>query len=88
MEEKFQQSEERSRQLLNQFEQAQKEARETRQELEKIRSDLEEQIVILRNALQNSENERKICEDRWQREFEILRTHNMGMLIILLKLIS
>ncbi|XP_041675066.1 uncharacterized protein LOC108115593 [Drosophila eugracilis] len=55
---------------------AQVEAEEWRQQVEKIRADLEEQIRILKNALENSEAERKICEDKWQKEFEMLRTHN------------
>lgn len=57
---------------------AQVEAEEWRQQVEKIRTDLEEQIRILKNALDNSEAERKICEDKWQKEFEMLRTHNRG----------
>ncbi|XP_037729017.1 myosin-3 isoform X1 [Drosophila subpulchrella] len=55
---------------------AQVEAEEWRQQVEKIRAELEEQIRILKNALENSEAERKICEDKWQKEFEMLRTHN------------
>lgn len=57
---------------------AQTEVEKWRKEIETIRVDLEEQIRILKNALENSENERKICEDRWQKQFEMLRTHNMG----------
>uniref|UniRef100_A0A1B0FR47 Uncharacterized protein n=1 Tax=Glossina morsitans morsitans TaxID=37546 RepID=A0A1B0FR47_GLOMM len=56
---------------------AQTEVEKWRKEIETIRVDLEEQIRILKNALENSENERKICEDRWQKQFEMLRTHNM-----------
>lgn len=56
---------------------AQNELEKWRKEIETIRVDLEEQIRILKNALENSENERKICEDRWQKQFEMLRTHNM-----------
>uniref|UniRef100_A0A1A9ZC76 Uncharacterized protein n=1 Tax=Glossina pallidipes TaxID=7398 RepID=A0A1A9ZC76_GLOPL len=56
---------------------AQNEVEKWRKEIETIRVDLEEQIRILKNALENSENERKICEDRWQKQFEMLRTHNM-----------
>lgn len=63
---------------MTQLDQAHKEAGDTRQEIGRIKTDLEEQNRVLRNALENSENERKICEDRWQREFEMLRTHNMG----------
>ncbi|XP_050329212.1 uncharacterized protein LOC126758845 isoform X1 [Bactrocera neohumeralis] len=62
--------------LQTQLATAQTEAEEWRKEVEKIRSELEAQIQILKNALENSEAERKICQDKWQKEFEMLRTQN------------
>ncbi|XP_030369698.1 uncharacterized protein LOC115620552 isoform X3 [Scaptodrosophila lebanonensis] len=62
--------------LQTQLASAQAAAEEWKNELGRIRAELEEQIRILKNALENSEAERKICEDKWQKEFEILRTHN------------
>lgn len=78
LQEKYKQTQSLASNLHTQLAKAQTEAEEWREELEKIRSDLEEQIRVLKNALENSENERKICEDKWQREFEMLRTQNMG----------
>lgn len=66
--------------LQTQLAQAQTDAQEQRDEVERIRTSLEEQVALLKSALENSENERKICEDKWQREFEMLRTQNMGEL--------
>ncbi|XP_004523193.1 uncharacterized protein LOC101451919 isoform X1 [Ceratitis capitata] len=62
--------------LQTQLATAQTEAEEWRKEVEKIRGELEAQIAILKNALENSEAERKICQDKWQKEFEMLRTRN------------
>nr|XP_014086819.1 uncharacterized protein LOC106615217 isoform X1 [Bactrocera oleae]XP_036225196.1 uncharacterized protein LOC106615217 isoform X1 [Bactrocera oleae] len=62
--------------LQTQLATAQSEAEEWRKEVEKIRGELEAQINILKNALENSEAERKICQDKWQKEFEMLRTQN------------
>uniref|UniRef100_A0A0A1WU21 Myosin-2 heavy chain n=1 Tax=Zeugodacus cucurbitae TaxID=28588 RepID=A0A0A1WU21_ZEUCU len=62
--------------LQTQLATAQSEAEEWRKEVEKIRGELEAQIQILKNALENSEAERKICQDKWQKEFEMLRTQN------------
>lgn len=66
--------------LQTQLATAQSEAEEWRKEVEKIRGELEAQINILKNALENSEAERKICQDKWQKEFEMLRTQNQGRL--------
>lgn len=66
--------------LQTQLATAQSEAEEWRKEIEKIRGELEAQIKILKNALENSEAERKICQDKWQKEFEMLRTQNQGWL--------
>ncbi|EDW84683.1 uncharacterized protein Dwil_GK14245 [Drosophila willistoni] len=62
--------------LQTQLANATDEVEEWRNEVNKIRTELEEQIRILKNAFDNSEAERKICEDKWQKEFEMLRTHN------------
>ncbi|KAM7360112.1 uncharacterized protein ACRADG_003401 isoform 1-T2 [Cochliomyia hominivorax] len=77
LQEKYKQTQSLASNLHTQLAKAQTEAEEWREELEKIRGELEEQVKVLKNALENSENERKICEDKWQREFEMLRTHNM-----------
>jgi len=78
LQEKFQQTQKLATHLQAQVAAAQSEAEDSRNELSKIRAELEDQIRILKNALENSEAERKICEDRWQKEFEMLRTHNIG----------
>lgn len=78
LQEKYKQTQSLASSLHTQLAQAQTEAEEWKAEVEKIRTELEDQIKVLKNALENSENERKICEDKWQREFEMLRTHNMG----------
>lgn len=85
LQEKYKQTQSLASNLHTQLAKAQTEAEEWREEVDKIRTELEEQIRILRNSLQNSENERKICEDKWQREFEMLRTHNMGKRFPLIK---
>ncbi|KAH8288905.1 hypothetical protein KR054_011667 [Drosophila jambulina] len=74
--EKYKQNQSLASSLQTQLASAQVEAEEWRQQVEKIRAELEEQIRILKSALDNSEAERKICEDKWQKEFEMLRTHN------------
>ncbi|KAH8384048.1 hypothetical protein KR009_011839 [Drosophila setifemur] len=74
--EKYKQTQALANSLQTQVACAQVEAEEWRQEVNKIRAELEDQIRILKNALENSEAERKICEDKWQKEFEMLRTHN------------
>ncbi|XP_070072943.1 calponin homology domain-containing protein DDB_G0272472 isoform X2 [Drosophila takahashii] len=74
--EKYKETQSLAKSLQTQLACAQVEAEEWRQQVEKIRAELEEQIRILKNALENSEAERKICEDKWQKEFEMLRTHN------------
>ncbi|XP_016960844.1 myomegalin isoform X1 [Drosophila biarmipes] len=74
--EKYKETQGLAKSLQTQLACAQVEAEEWRQQVEKIRAELEEQIRILKNALENSEAERKICEDKWQKEFEMLRTHN------------
>lgn len=78
LQEKYKQTQTLASNLQTQLAQAQTEAQEWRDEVDKIRASLEEQIALLKSALENSENERKICEDKWQREFEMLRTQNMG----------
>ncbi|XP_018798750.1 PREDICTED: uncharacterized protein LOC108975007 isoform X2 [Bactrocera latifrons] len=62
--------------LQTQLATAQTEAEEWRKAVETIRGELEAHIQILKNALENSEAERKICQDKWQKEFEMLRTQN------------
>ncbi|XP_037956471.1 uncharacterized protein LOC119686078 isoform X2 [Teleopsis dalmanni] len=74
--EKFKQTKTLASNLQTQFAAAQSDAEEWRQEVIKIRAELEEQISALNNALKISRNERRICEDRWQTEFEIMRTQN------------
>ncbi|XP_070062903.1 golgin subfamily A member 6-like protein 22 isoform X3 [Drosophila virilis] len=74
--EKYKQTQTLASSLQTQVADAQVEVEQWRNEADKIRQELEEQIRILRNALENSEAERKICEDKWQKEFEMLRTHN------------
>ncbi|XP_034662043.1 myosin-9 isoform X5 [Drosophila subobscura] len=74
--EKYKQTQGLASSLQTQLAGAQAEAEEWRQQVESIRGELDEQIRILKNALDNSEAERKICEDKWQKEFEMLRTHN------------
>ncbi|XP_033239996.1 uncharacterized protein [Drosophila pseudoobscura] len=74
--EKYKQTQGLASSLQTQLAGAQAEAQEWRQQVDTIRSELDEQIRILKNALENSEAERKICEDKWQKEFEMLRTHN------------
>ncbi|XP_017058544.1 uncharacterized protein LOC108099494 isoform X1 [Drosophila ficusphila] len=74
--EKYKLTQSLAKSLQTQLACAQVEAQEWRQQVERISADLEEQIRILKNALENSEAERKICEDKWQKEFEMLRTHN------------
>ncbi|XP_034127445.1 trichohyalin-like isoform X2 [Drosophila guanche] len=74
--EKYKQTQGLASSLQTQLAGAQSEAEEWRQQVESIRGELDEQIRILKNALDNSEAERKICEDKWQKEFEMLRTHN------------
>ncbi|XP_044314463.1 myb-like protein X isoform X1 [Drosophila rhopaloa] len=74
--EKYKSTQSLAKSLQTQLACAQVEAEEWRQQVERIRADLEEQMRILKNALDNSEAERKICEDKWQKEFEMLRTHN------------
>ena len=78
LEEKYVQTKSLASNLQTQLAFAQSEAEEWRTQLETIRAELEEQIRILKNSLENSEAERKICEDRWQKEFEMLRTQNKG----------
>lgn len=85
LQEKYKQTQSLASNLHTQLAKAQTEAEEWREELNKIRGELEEQIRILQNSLENSENERKICEDKWQREFEMLRTHNMGKIFFFCK---
>lgn len=80
LQEKYETTQSLAKNLHTQLATAQSEAEQWRHEVEKIRSELEEQIKVLKSALESSENERKICEDKWQREFEMLRTHNMGEL--------
>ncbi|XP_013117242.2 uncharacterized protein LOC106094566 [Stomoxys calcitrans] len=77
LQEKYNQTQALARNLQTQLAQAQTEAEEWREQVDKIRTSLEEQISLLKSALENSENERKICQDKWQREFEMLRTQNM-----------
>ncbi|XP_017023670.1 uncharacterized protein [Drosophila kikkawai] len=74
--EKYKQNQSLAGSLQTQLASAQVDAEQWRQQVEKIRAELEEQIRILKSALDNSEAERKICEDKWQKEFEMLRTHN------------
>lgn len=76
--EKYKQTQTLASSLQTQLADAQVEVEQWRNEVDKIREELEEQIRVLRNALENSEAERKICEDKWQKEFEMLRTHNRG----------
>lgn len=76
--EKYKQTQSLANSLQTQLAAAQVELGQWASEVNKIREELEEQIRILRNALENSEAERKICEDKWQTEFELLRTHNRG----------
>uniref|UniRef100_T1PGE8 Ezrin/radixin/moesin family n=1 Tax=Musca domestica TaxID=7370 RepID=T1PGE8_MUSDO len=77
LQEKYKQTQALASNLQTQLAQAQTDAQEQRDEVERIRTSLEEQVALLKSALENSENERKICEDKWQREFEMLRTQNM-----------
>ncbi|XP_073816029.1 uncharacterized protein isoform X2 [Musca autumnalis] len=77
LQEKYKQTQALASNLQTQLAQAQTEAQEQREEVERIRTSLDEQVALLKSALENSENERKICEDKWQREFEMLRTQNM-----------
>ncbi|KAH8335738.1 hypothetical protein KR074_012194 [Drosophila pseudoananassae] len=74
--EKYKQTQALASSLQTQLACAQVDAEEWRQQVDRIRAELEDQIRILKNALENSEAERKICENKWQEEFEMLRTHN------------
>ncbi|EDW16324.2 LOW QUALITY PROTEIN: uncharacterized protein Dmoj_GI10465 [Drosophila mojavensis] len=74
--EKYKQTQSLANGLQTQLAAAQAELAKWADEVNRIREELEEQIRILKNALENSEAERKICEDKWQTEFELLRTHN------------
>ncbi|XP_054725546.1 uncharacterized protein LOC129235627 isoform X2 [Anastrepha obliqua] len=76
LEVKYKETKQLASNLQTQLATAQSEAEEWRKEVEKIRGELETQIAILKNALESSEAERKICQDKWQKEFEILRTQN------------
>lgn len=74
--EKYKQTQALASSLQTQLACAQVDAEEWRQQVDRIKAELEDQIRILKNALENSEAERKICENKWQEEFEMLRTHN------------
>ncbi|XP_067618623.1 uncharacterized protein [Eurosta solidaginis] len=76
LEAKYKETKQLASNLQTQLAAAQSEAEEWSKEVEKIRGELEAQITILKNALDNSEAERKICQDKWQKEFEMLRTQN------------
>ncbi|XP_036324823.1 uncharacterized protein LOC118738040 isoform X2 [Rhagoletis pomonella] len=76
LEVKYKETKQLASNLQTQLAAAQSEAEEWRKEVEKIRGELEAQITILKNALESSEAERKICQDKWQKEFEMLRTQN------------
>lgn len=76
--EKYKETQSLANNLQAQLASAKIEVEDWRNEVNKIRAELEEQIRILKNALEYSEAERKICEDKWQKEFEMLRTHNRG----------
>lgn len=76
--EKYKETQSLANNLQAQVASAKVEVEDWRTEVNKIRDELEEQIRILKNALEYSEAERKICEDKWQKEFEMLRTHNRG----------
>lgn len=76
--EKYKQTQSLASGLQTQLSSARLELEDWRNQVHKIRSELEEQIRVLKNALEYSEAERKICEDKWQKEFEMLRTHNRG----------
>ncbi|EDW43144.1 GM26405 [Drosophila sechellia] len=66
--EKYKVTQDLAKSLQTQLACAQVEAEEWRQQVERIRADLEEQIRILKNALDPLGAERKICEDKWQKE--------------------
>ncbi|XP_062122178.1 LOW QUALITY PROTEIN: interaptin-like [Drosophila sulfurigaster albostrigata] len=74
--EKYKETQSLANGLQTQLANAKLEVENWRNEVNKIRVELDEQIRILKNALEYSEAERKICEDKWQKEFEMLRTHN------------
>lgn len=76
--EKYKQTQALANSLQGQLASARLEVEDWRNEVNKIRAELEEQIRVLKSALEYSEAERKICEDKWQKEFEMLRTHNRG----------
>lgn len=76
--EKYKQTQTLANSLQGQLASARLEVENWRSEVNKIRAELEEQIRVLKSALEYSEAERKICEDKWQKEFEMLRTHNRG----------
>lgn len=83
--EKYKQTQSLANGLQTQLAAAQAELAKWADEVNRIREELEEQIRILKNALENSEAERKICEDKWQTEFELLRTHNRGATHIVIR---
>lgn len=64
--------------LQTQLAGAQSDAEECREEMNELREEMEEHMRLLKNALEHSEAERKIGIDKWQKEFEMLRTHNQG----------
>lgn len=76
--EKYKQTQTLASNLQAQLASARLEVEDWKNEVNKIRAELEEQIRVLKSALEYSEAERKICEDKWQKEFEMLRTHNRG----------
>lgn len=78
LEEKYQQTKSLASTLQTQLAFAQSDTEQCRTEKEKLREEKDAELKSLQEALDKSQKERKESEEKWKKEFEVLRTQTAG----------